>query len=487
MQFTKYRFKQTVPVVMFLDFEALLIPIEKKVGSATTYYQRHDVSAFCLYTVSIYEPDKQPIVYRGPDAGKVCLRYIEEEIRNTSELYSINEPMTISDVHRRVLLHLSKFCHICEKPFCNDDKVIDHDHATGKIRGVAHNKCNINYKRPNFVPVFVHNLNYDLKFLVKALTSAEGRVDIIPSTEEKYISLMKQCGKLQYRFVDTYRFLQSSLKELVDIQTADTFIHTGKHFPSHLLPLLRRKCVYPYDYMDGWEKYGEKKLPPIEDFYNKMNKETLTKEDYQHAKDVWQTSKVQSLGEYTDLYVKADCLMLADIFEKFRATFIKEYKLDPAWCFTLPGYGLEALLHTTKVQIELLTDINMVYMFQKGIRGGFACCTHKFSEARNKYLGHTLQSGEESKQIILLDCCNLYGYAMSQFLPKDSFRFMSCEEINRLDILNTTDDDYYGYLLEVDLKYPKHLHESHQDLPFCPESQFPPRSKQKKTAGYVTR
>ncbi|CAH0382338.1 unnamed protein product [Bemisia tabaci] len=482
LTFKKYQQRQHIPVILYVDFETLLKPIDEQYGANLTSvrYQKHEASAFCLYTVSTYEPDKQPIVYRGPDAAQVCLKYIEAEVDHAFDLYKINKPMNITPLERFKTLSNAKDCFICGGKF-NGDAVIDHDHFTGEVRGVAHSRCNLLYKRPTFVPVNAHNLPYDLSGLLQGMAGSQQAITVIPTTEEKYIAVFRKTTKgNEYRFIDTYRFMQSSLKNLIDIQTEDTFQHTKKHFPSNLLSLLRRKCVYPYDYMKSWETYEETTLPKIEDFYNHLNKEELTEEDYQHAQAVWRESKVKNLGEYTDLYVKADCLFLADIFEKFRSTFEREYHLDPAWSLTLPSFGLQAFLSTSKVKIELLTDLNQIFMFHKGVRGGFACVTHRYSEALNKYLGHTLTEGDCSKQIILLDACNLYGYAMSQYLPMHSFTWMTKAELNTFDVVKTNNNDPWGFLLEVDLHYPKTLHDLHADLPFCPEVKTPPRSSQTK-------
>ena len=94
--------------------------------------------------------------------------------------------------------------------------------------------------------------------------------------------------------------------------------------------LLLRKGVYPYDYMDSWERYSETKLTDKKSFYNKLNQEGITNRDHEHARNVWKTRNMQNMGEYHNLYVQSDTLMLADIFESFRNKCMKIYLLDPA-------------------------------------------------------------------------------------------------------------------------------------------------------------
>ncbi|GFT77603.1 uncharacterized protein TNCV_757911 [Trichonephila clavipes] len=131
--------------------------------------------------------------------------------------------------------------------------------------------------------------------------------------------------------------MASSLDNLAKNVKEREFIETSKYFPKDELNLVARKGVYPYDYMDSWQQCDETKLPRQKDFYNKMNESDISLEDYKHAKNVWNAFNIKTLGEYSDLYVKTDILILADIIEHFRDVCLKTYKLDPAWYFTSPG------------------------------------------------------------------------------------------------------------------------------------------------------
>ena len=108
--------------------------------------------------------------------------------------------------------------------------------------------------------------------------------------------------------------------------------------------LLIRKGVYPYDYMDNFERFNETELPPIKEFYSRLNDSNVDVKDYEHAQKVWKHFDKKNMGEYHDLYLKTDVILLADIFENFRDVCLKNYKLDPAWYYTSPGLSWDALL-----------------------------------------------------------------------------------------------------------------------------------------------
>ena len=160
-----------------------------------------------------------------------------------------------------------------------------------------------------------------------------------------------------------------------------------KHYTGEKFNLLTRKGVYPYEYMDSLEKLKETKLPPKKAFYSRLNGEDISDEDYQHAIKVWETFEMKTLQDYHDLYNEADVLLLADVFENFRDICITNYKLDPAHYYTAPGLAWDAALKVTKVELELLSDIDMLLMVEKGIRGGVSMISTRYGKANNKYMG----------------------------------------------------------------------------------------------------
>ena len=195
------------------------------------------------------------------------------------------------------------------------DSVRDHDHLTGRYQGAAHNDCNFKLKMnpktaPN--PVFFHNLKgYDGHLLMQAMARVQGEIKCIPTNTEKYISF--SLGNL--RFVDSVNFLLSSLDKLV--KGSDEFPILQKIFPQEN-KLLEKKGIYPYEYMDSFERFEETELPEKEKFYSSLCCKGITDEEYHHAQEVWAKFKCQNLGDYHDLYVTTDALLLADVFENFR-------------------------------------------------------------------------------------------------------------------------------------------------------------------------
>ena len=183
--------------------------------------------------------------------------------------------------------------------------------------------------------------------------------------------------------------------------------------------LLLRKGVYPYEYMDSWEKCNETKLPSPDKFYSNLNLKCISKYDYKHAQKVWNTFKIKNLAEHHDLYVQLDTLQLADIFENFRDLCLKEYELDPAYFVATPGLALEACLKTTRVKLELLTDIDMLLMCEKGISGGLSQATHRYATANSKYMSNC-DINQLSSFLMNLDANNLYGWAIcTRYLFED--------------------------------------------------------------------
>ena len=176
--------------------------------------------------------------------------------------------------------------------------------------------------------------------------------------------------------------------------------------------------------------------------------------------------KLENLGDYHDLYVQSDTLLLADVFNNFRDMCIKEYELDPGYFLSLPGIAWQACLKRTNIELELMTDYDMLLMVEEGIRGGICHSVHRHAKAKNKYMKNYNNNNEESLYIQYLDANNLYGWAMSKKLPANGFKWIDNNETaepSAKHVINKV------YILEVDIKYSKRLHELHSDLPFLPE------------------
>lgn len=228
----------------------------------------------------------------------------------------------------------------------------------------------------------------------------------------------------------------------------------------------------------------ETQLPPQNFFYDELNDSGISDEEYAHAQKVWNTFEIQTMREYTDIYLKTDVLLLADIFENFRNTSIHLYELDIAHYYTLPGYSWDCMLKFTNVQIELISDIDHLMFVEKSLRGGISQVSNRHCKTNNKYMGPEYDSSKPSNYLLYLDVNNLYGWAMNETLPISDYSwveqdFSDIENCTR-NIIQTADDAEYGYMLEVDLKYPDYLHDQHNDYPFCCEHMMVGGSTEKK-------
>ena len=230
--------------------------------------------------------------------------------------------------------------------------------------------------------------------------------------------------------------------------------------------LLTRKGVYPYEYVNCWDRFEETQLTPISAYYSNLNMSSISEKDYQHAQRVWKEFGIHNQGDYHDRYLRTDVVLLANVYKAFRDTCLKHYKLDPAHFYTSPRLPWKACLKYTGIKLELLTDLDMLLMFEWGIRGGITQTVRKYASANNKYMGDRFDPKSESSYLQYLDANNLYGWAMSQPLPTGGFKWVDVNP-NEISELETRTDK--GYILEVDVSYPKELHNSHNYLPFMCE------------------
>ena len=400
----------------------------------------------------------------------------------------------------------------------NNVKVRDHSHTSGEFVGAAHSLCNLQYriKAENWkLPVFMHNFSgYDSHMIINALKSKHGHIRIIPTNLQKYMSI--QVGRVM--FLDSMQFAGKSLAELAKTLSEDDFIETKKLFgipaqqrpptiphahpadedfsiredgtSNSTVPLteygecqwcdinrkeeriqqLFQKGIFPYDYFNSIDRMTETSLPDRDAFYNRLSDEELHWRDERHANRVWELQNCQALRDYHDFYLKTDVVILADVFEKFRTTCFEAYGLDAAHYYSAPGLAFDAALKISGVSLELLDNATMYDFFESSIRGGISQISLRHAAANTPAAPQTFDPNADHVQLIYIDCNNLYGVAMSQPLPTGGFRWLTPTEIDHLNVQSLDDFARSGYVLEVDLEIPDHLHDEFNDLPPAPES-----------------
>ena len=435
----------------------------------------------------------------------VCHYFLNEADRVKDIIKSI-APMKLTDADWR-LYNSTHVCHICRKDIDLTDKknckVRDHCHITGKFRGPAHNSCNLNYKSKGFIPCIAHNSKkYDTKFFISYLSKCMYdyyKLECIPNNEENYISFSLRLDPnhkeyhynsstdetyektLKYdciqelRFLDSYAFLASSLDKLASNLPDDALINLCQglniEIGSDKFKVARNKGLYPYEWINGdiISKMAITSLPPIECFNNKLNGgkignnpefiSSVSIKEYEYAKNAWEVFGCRTFEDYHTLYLKMDVLLLCDIIQNFRELCLKSYRLDPMNYYTLPGFSWDALLLHSDIKLGLLTDIDMYQFVEAGTRGGLSMIKHRYAKAQ--------QLSDGNKRILKYwDANNLYGWAMSQYLPTGGHQW-SDDSIET--VLSTSSNSNKGYLCEVDLKIPHHLHDKFREYPLCPE------------------
>ena len=498
-KFRNYERLHDVPFEVYADFECFVKPLETEEKdpseSYTIKYQSHIPSGFC-YTIkcttdeSIY-PTKTVLKtasYEGEDMGKSFVETLSEDLKPIYEILKTPKPMIMTDSEKDQYTKTEN-CYACGVRFGTErrnektkkkEKVVkcrDHCHITDKYRGAACDKCNLRMKVPMFVPVLFHNLEgHDAHLFVKSLGLEEGDIRCIPKTDEKYISFSKNIpmetivsneGKektlcLEMRFLDSLKFTLKSLDSLTKTLGKDQFetLTSQMSVEPKSLDLLKRKGVFPYEFMTDFSKLSATSLPPKEAFYSQLTDSHISDEDYAHARNVWKTFNCKTMRDYHDLYLKTDVLLLADVMMEFRKTCKKAYGLNAPHYYTSPGLAWNAMLKHTEVELDLISDPDMYLTIERGIRGGVSSIMKRYSKANHKYL-KDYDPKKPNKHILYLDANNLYGWAMSKPLPYKNFRWMNKKEL----------DGWRSKpcILEVDLEYPKELHDLHNEYPLAPE------------------
>ena len=227
---------------------------------------------------------------------------------------------------------------------------------------------------------------------------------------------------------------------------------------------LNKKLAYPYEYFNSINDY-KKPVNDLkkEDFFSKLKNDCPDDVEIERTKEIIKLFNIKDGEELTKLYCKSDVILLADVFEKFVKVSTEEYKINPLYCVSLPGYTYQCALKYTDIKIQTLQDKDLILLIENNIRGGIS-----------SVMGDRYIKSDEDNSVLYINATNLYGHSMSQMLPYDEIEMRHGHPDKYwtwLDIiLNTSDDSEIGYFLEVDLKYPDNIKEKTKYFPFCPEN-----------------
>ena len=433
---------------------------------------KQEANSYCYIVVRYDGKSKQPVVYRGVNAVANFLRDMAREKDEINKIIEDIKPLDMTAEDKQIY-DSTTVCEVCKQAFTDKDyKVRHHDHITGKFVSGIHNSCNLKLQlRPGKlkIPVVFHNLRgYDSHLIISEL-GKDNLEDVycIPNNMEKY--MMFSIGQLV--FIDSMQFMAESLDKLSSNLKDEDMQITRKYTSEANFKLLRKKGIYPYDYVSDFPVFEETCLPPREAFYSELKDEGISEAEYDEGKEIWKNLGCKTFGDFHDIYLKTDVMLLADVFENFRKLSMTHYGLDPAHFYSAPGLAWEAMLKMTGIRLELISDPDMYIFVEKGIRGGIAMVAGKrFSQANNVYAGQ-MDSTKPVKHLIQWDANSLYAYCMQFKLPCGEFKWVDMDLDTALSTIRKTDFDAdTEYLYEVDLEYPEDLHDYFSDYPPAPEN-----------------
>ncbi|XP_029660134.1 uncharacterized protein LOC115233720 [Formica exsecta] len=350
LKFRNYVRKERLPFVVYADLECALEKKGERKTSNTSIVQHHKVYSAGYYArCALDDASSTYRTYRGENCVSWFVREWYDLALRARTILDTDAPMTDLTPDEWERFMSATHCRVCDRPFESEDACVrDHCHLTGRYRGPAHSNCNLNYKE-----TYRRTVTADERNVYLFHEECRGRVGQLASYLDK----------------SELRIARSKFSDLDD---AD-------------FELLARKGVFPYEYVDDVDKLRETRLPPREAFHSSQTGDAISESDYTHAIRIWERFRVEILGDYSDLYLKTDVLLLADVFKNFRDACMWSYGLDPVRYYTLPGYTWDSMLKHTGVRFELLTDIDMVMFVECGIRGGLSQCFNRYARANNKY------------------------------------------------------------------------------------------------------
>ena len=456
LKFANLHKSHPLPYVAFADTEALLVPPPVGESDKTENYHKMIAFGYVIVEGGVEVVKSQcRVSANAADDFISNLRRDWKGVKERKQTY----PLTMTEADQEKF-NATLNCELCHQPFKSGrDKHRHHDHLVQgrNYLGAYCNRCNFACSdRRNTLTVFLHNMSYDLGLVLKEMRDAKAEITIHPKTNLKFLSV--KIGDL--KFVDSLQVMNGSLESL-----AKQFVDGGNapRFTHQMVPHLDKKtreCIlkgkgkFPYEYLSSADKLRDEQLPPIEKFYSKLKGCGVTPEEYEECQEMWILGKCKTLQDYLLLYLAVDVGFLTDTFLKWRETLHKLFGLDVAQYVSLPSFSFDAMLKTTKVELDYPQERESFELIQRNIRGGFCGVISQKAEARNNDLGNLVE-GDESSYILYLDFNSLYPHVMREPLATGDFRLLNeVEKENFLKHLlhNGSVDGEKGYLLLVDTK-----------------------------------
>jgi uncharacterized C2H2 Zn-finger protein len=476
-KFQNWQKSEESEFVIYADIECLLCPSETE-----KVLQIHKPIAVAYLIISKEESHYRE--FKGENCMENFLQSLEETTQNICEWMEKNcrEPIQMSNTEEK-LWNSATNCYLCQKTFLtSENKCRDHDHRNGSYRGAACNDCNrrrqLNRRK---VTVVMHNFkNYDVHHVVREGLQAvkHWSVSIIPLTFEKYLTLQARFPMKSnpsqlclLSFIDSYQFLNSSLAHLIDMCPTKT--NTNKVVPPHMED---GKGVFPYSYLTSASVLLENQLPPKDAFFDTLSQSHISDDDYSRAQEAWRVFGCRTLEDYMLAYLKMDVHQLADVFENFRKLSLEEDGLDPIHYFSTPGLSWDAAFKHCNTTIDLLLEEEQYNFFERGRRGGISFVNKHYVKRNSPDDCDAYDPKIPQVEMLYVDANNLYGHALSMPLPKSDFQWEIEAEKTWQQVQQSTTpwyDDTRGYVFEVDILIPEHLHEEFDDLPLAPEKAHP--------------
>ena len=403
-----------------------------------------------------------------------CIAKVYEEYQ---ALLNCNPVLT----HEDDISHASKTsCEVCNIPSGVDivknrhhrwDQKLEYNEAgllvKGNYVGALCTQCNMLISAKYCeLPVIAHNSGrFDSKFIIDGFREEHFKsIELLHKTGENFlnIKIKSNKGKFSLCYIDSFNFLSSSLETLInDLNVSqhtfsifDNYFENVKSYPSSVITKLKRKNVFPYEYITSVKQaYDTKELPSMKGFYSTLKESDVTPENYSFACEMFKETGCNSLMDYLKLYLECDVLLLAEVVLAFRKEMVNRSGLDPLCFLSAPGFSMEAALFESKIKIELIKDVEIYTLFEKNIRGGFSCAIEGYYELNNKYLKH-FKSDEANTFAVMLDFNSLYASCLVSDLPTGKIYELTPSEIESFTIDQALTNTNYSFCMLIDYEIP---------------------------------